>query len=170
MSFYDLPFFSTGATGDTGAQGPQGPAGPQGPQGEQGEPGTAGINATITEATATIDSTSGTPKVNVSLGGTSSARTFAFAFTGLKGTKGDKGDQGEPGIQGETGSQGTPGANGKSAYELYKEAYPDYSGTLEEWLESLKGTNGETGPAYVLTEEDKAEIVAAVLEALATQG
>jgi hypothetical protein len=29
------------------------------------------------------------------------------------------------------------GRNGKSAYELYKEVYPDYTGTLEEWLESF---------------------------------
>ena len=31
------------------------------------------------------------------------------------------------------------GESGKSAYELYKEIYTDYTGTLEEWLESLKG-------------------------------
>ena len=46
------------------------------------------------------------------------------------GAKGDKGDKGD---------------TGKSAYELYCEAYPDYEGTLEEWLASLKGETGQNG-------------------------
>ena len=42
-----------------------------------------------------------------------------------------------------TGSNGKEGNNGKSAYELAVEN--GYSGTVEEWLESLVGTNGNTG-------------------------
>lgn len=44
---------------------------------------------------------------------------------------------------GEAGPKGEAGTNGKSAYELAVEA--GFTGTLEEWLESLKGTTGATG-------------------------
>ena len=107
-----------GAPGPQGPQGPQGPAGPQGPKGDtgdvgpqgpkgdqglkgdtgdkgdtgpQGAPGKDGTSATIIGATASIDETSGTPSVTVTNGGTESARSFDFAFTGLKGEKGDPG-------------------------------------------------------------------------------
>ena len=49
---------------------------------------------------------------------------------------------------------------GDSAFEIYKKYHPEFTGTEEEWLESLKGD------PYVLTEEDKAELKGYVDEAI----
>ena len=54
------------------------------PQGPQGATGSAGVTPNIT-ATASVDSTTGTPAVTVTKTGTDAAPSFAFAFTGLKG-------------------------------------------------------------------------------------
>ena len=76
---------SRGPEGPTGATGPQGEPGPKGDTGPQGEPGEA---ATISNVTASVDDTSGDPEVVVAMGGTAQERSFAFAFSGLKGENG----------------------------------------------------------------------------------
>ena len=75
--------------------------------------------------------------------------TGATGAQGEKGDKGDKGDSGDTGAQGEKGEQGlkgdtgAKGDNGKSAFEIAKDN--GFTGTEEEWLNSLKGAKGDTG-------------------------
>jgi len=52
--------------------------------------------------------------------------------------------RGKQGIPGETGLQGIQGKDGLNAYEVYLKNGGDLSET--EWLESLKGEDGERGP------------------------
>lgn len=54
------------------------------------------------------------------------------------------------------GRDGTDGADGKSAYEIAVEN--GFEGTETEWLESLRGQDGQNGSDYILTERDKQDI------------
>ncbi len=65
--------------------------------------------------------------------GTTTAKSEAEWLESLKGA------------DGRDGEDGTDGKDGKSAYQLALEA--GYSGTLEQWLESLRGKDGKDGAA-----------------------
>lgn len=71
-----------GDTGNTGAQGPKGDTGDTGAQGATGPTGPAAGFGTVT---ATVDGSSGTPRVVVTTSGTNEALNIQFAFSGLKG-------------------------------------------------------------------------------------
>lgn len=89
--------------------------------------------------------------VNIPAGGTIDLTTATPvpSSTGVymaQGPRGEKGEQGFQGIQGLQGLQGIPGPamDGESAYELA--VLNGYTGTQQEWLDSLKGVPGATGP------------------------
>ena len=66
---------------------------------------------------------------------------------GDPGAQGEKGDKGDTGAQGEKGDKGDPGDTGKSAYEAFKEMYPEYVGDQQTFIEDL--INGRLGEFYI---------------------
>lgn len=78
--------------------------------------------------------------------------TEASWLVSLKGVPGDPGapgdpglpgDPGDPGAPGEPGDPGAPGVDGASAYEVA--VANGFSGTESQWLDSLKGEDGDPG-------------------------
>lgn len=90
----------------------------------------------ITEVTASaeVDSTSGTPSVDLTVTQLNGNANLNFSFSGLKGAKGDKGDKGDTGAKGDKGDTGATGPKGE----------PGATGATGP--QGPKGDTGETGP------------------------
>ena len=143
--------------GSDGSQGQQGEAGPQGDQGEKGDDGVSVVSIAKT-------STSGLQDTYTITYSDDTTSTF-IVTNGADGQQGIQGVKGEDGhtptitivegywavdgkktstlAQGPKGDQGNPGASGKSAYEIYCEANPGYTGDEAQWLDDL--VNGRLG-------------------------
>lgn len=65
---------------------------------------------------------------------------FLNWIKGEKGEQGQQGTNGQDGINGkdgQDGENGEDGQNGKSAYEIFKDYYPDYTGSELEWITAI---------------------------------
>ena len=162
-TFEDLGQFAiVGPEGPQGVKGDKGEKGDPGEKGETGEKGADGKSAyqialdnnfvgSESDWLASLkgqkgdngqngkDGISGKSAYDIAVdeGFEGDKATWLASLKGVKGDKGDTGEQGPQGIQGPQGEKGADGASGKSAYDIAKEK--GFSGTTEEWLESLKG-------------------------------
>lgn len=108
----------------------------KGADGSKGDPGIAGQDGHSPVVTATKSGKTTTISVD--------GAAIATVEDGADGAPGKDGADGSNGKDGKDGAPGEKGADGKSAYQIAVEN--GFSGTEAEWLASLKGPIGETGP------------------------
>lgn len=175
-----------GDKGDQGPIGPEGPMGPQGPQGIQGEQGEQGIQGiqgpegsqgpqgpkgdpgSLNGVTASVDTTTGTPSVDVNFD--INAGTVDLAFHGLKGDQGDvgpqgpagpAGPQGPKGEQGVQGPRGLPGQDGKdgsvNSIAIAGTLYEPVDGKIILPGPPVTSVNSKTGDVVLAASDIKAE-------------
>ncbi len=130
----------TGEQGPKGDQGEKGETGEQGPKGDQGEKGETGEQGPKGDQGEKGETGEQGPKGDQGEKGETGEQ-------GPKGDQGEKGDTGEQGPKGDQGEKGETGATGKSAYEAFKELYPDYVGDEQTFIEDL--VNGRLGDFYI---------------------
>ena len=118
----------------------------KGEKGDPGTPGDDGSSATITGATATVDSNVGTPSVTVSATGTELKRGFKFDFKNLKGEKGDPGTPGDDGSSASiTGATATVDSNVGTPSVTVTETGTELKRGFKFDFKNLKGEKGDPG-------------------------
>jgi hypothetical protein len=143
-----------GPIGKTGATGPQGPIGETGPQGPTGQAGHSPIVKASKTGTVTTISIDG---VNV-----------ASINDGERGPQGVQGVKGDPGIQGPVGETGAAGHSPsvtatKAGTVTTISVDGTATATINDGARGETGPQGIQGPAYTLTDTDKALITNEVL-------
>lgn len=155
----DLPYGGlrgdVGPQGETGAVGDVGPAGPQGPKGDKGEVGPRGEAGPKGEQGVAGPKGEKGPKGDIGLTGAAGDSAYEVAvaegFSGtkkewldsLKGKQGEAGPRGPKGEPGRNGASGSDGLTGLSAYQVAQ--LNGFTGTEQEWLDSLVGADGAPG-------------------------
>ena len=172
-----------GDTGETGPAGPQGEAGPVGPTGPQGETGPQGPKGDKGDKGDTGpqgekgDPGDQGPKGDTGKQGEQGPKGDTGA-TGPQGPQGETGPQGPKGDTGATGPQGPQGIQGEPGAKGDKGDKGDTGATGPQGPQGVQGEKGNTGATgakgdkgdpgndYVLTDGDKSEIAAKVIEIL----
>ena len=153
-----------GQPGKDGADGKQGPEGKPGRDGKQGEPGKPATIKKTFQSIAQLQADKGEGFENGDFAVIANNENendpdngklfvwnngvFTYLFDmkgaqGIQGVPGVPGQDGKPGKDGQDGKNGVDGHDGLSAYQLAVNS--GFKGTLNEWLDSLKGEPGKNG-------------------------